>query len=592
MSAAMPTRPASSPRPPAHGRQLRERDRGSSFRRPRSTARNSVHAVFVALIVLLTAALYAPSLRNEFVFDDVEMVARNASLDALKNVPRFFTAAYWREARAGRSYRPVVETTLAVDAALGWRPPVGMRVTNIALLAVVGGLVYALAWRLTRSPLSALLAGLVFAVHPMHLETVTLIKNRSEVLAALFGTLALLWFLRAAGGVLAHGISGGTAVSMGSAPEAAAPAPVREPLQGGRCWWAWWPASILATALALGSKEVAAAVPFVVTAAAVTLVPRGRRRRALALTVPAWLLTAGFVVFLATALSERYVGQRAAEHVAVRELLALGPGGRVLATIKTAGTYLGLLVWPFRTCADRGFSPPNSAWSPDASASAAGTALAAGLLVLAWRRSRRAAFALLWVGLAVAPVCNVFFDARRPIAEPRTFGATIPLALLAGLVFGRPWSRPSAEAARSAPAPARGRVVLAAANHSARFVFGVWLLAAVLTVLSGLPHWRTNFTLWRRTAQQSPEVWRAQYNYGVLLGRRGRFEESVFHLRRALRLDPRSADTLHNLALSLLALGQHDEAEQHLRRALEIEPQHERARAALDFLQGESVGKR
>jgi len=486
-------------------------------------------------LIILTVALHAISLRNDFVFDDVGFVQQNPHIRSLGNLGRFFAPGFWREAWPGRSYRPVVEVTLALNLAVTGEQPAGLRAVNVALLAATAALVYWLAWRLAGSVLAALIAGLVFAVHPAHIETITLVKNRSELLAGLFGLLALLWFLRAVE-------------------------------RRGR-WRLAWLGSAAATAAALGSKEVALALPLVLTAAALALVPAGRRRRALAMTVPAWLLAVGLVVLLFHWLPERYPRPPATDRLAVLEFAALGPAVRGLVTIKTVGTYLGLLVWPFAPCAERAFAIPRDLWHMDIVASLAACLALAVLLVWLWRRSRVAAFAVLWTVVAIAPVANLAPVAVRPIAEQRLLGATIPFALLIGLALVRKSKR------GQTPFRKKGSDLSLVGRVTATVVVVLVVVVAmgVVTVRT-LPAWRTGLALWERTARQSPRVWRARYNYGMSLVEVGRHRAAVAQFEWAVALDDLQPEALTYLAHGLATLGRYHEAKPISRLALAWQP--------------------
>ena len=546
------------------------------------------HALFVAVIVALTVGLYAPTLSNPLLFDDVDFIRNNPYIGSLRNIDAFFNPTYWNEERPSRSYRPLVEasTTLnwvagrALARAFGWNlesaAVTGLRAVNIALLAAAGALVYLLVWRLARSYAAALVAGLVFATHPTHLETVTVIKNRSELQAALFGLLALLWFLRGASGT-----------------------------RRGR-WWVWWLASVAAAALALGSKEVALVLPLVLSVAAFTLVPRpvlsGRavpgagagawgggaapivgagnggseagisRRRALLLTVPVWLLAAGFVVLLLTSMPTRYGQPPATDRLRYLEFAALGPFERGLVTVKTVGTYLGLLVWPFALCTERGFAIPRGLGEVAVLASLGGCLAVAVLAVWSWRRARLASFGLLWMLLTIAPVANLVPVATRPIAEQRLFAATIPFALLVGLAIGKRCQEPFSRHSRKKVPDTFFAAVLAA-----------WLAAMGTTVLSVLPVWRNELDLWERTARHplARGSWRAQFNCGTTLLKARRCKAAIEQLERASRLDDLQIGVLQNMAFCFRQTDRYADAKRLARLALAWDPDYDAAHNVL-----------
>lgn len=90
-------------------------------------------------------------------------------------------------------YRPLVLLSYAVDQRLSGRDPGGYRLTNYLAHSAVSVMLAALAWSFSGLPAVGLLAGLLFAVHPIHHENVLWISGRTHVLAALFVLMALWW---------------------------------------------------------------------------------------------------------------------------------------------------------------------------------------------------------------------------------------------------------------------------------------------------------------------------------------------------------------------------------------------------------------
>jgi hypothetical protein len=90
-------------------------------------------------------------------------------------------------------YRPLVLVSYGIDQRLSGRDPAGYRLTNYLLHGAVCAMLALLAWSISGSPGAGLLAGILFAVHPIHHENVLWISGRTHVLAALFVLMALWW---------------------------------------------------------------------------------------------------------------------------------------------------------------------------------------------------------------------------------------------------------------------------------------------------------------------------------------------------------------------------------------------------------------
>ncbi|UCG86803.1 MAG: tetratricopeptide repeat protein [Gemmatimonadota bacterium] len=145
----------------------------------------------VAATVFLVAVLIAaPSIRNGFVFDDVGVIEENEIVHQLE-LGRLVTSPYWPPDRGSAMWRPLALVAFAVQWAVGGGGPGVFHLTNILLYGVVSGLVALLAAQLFTARLG-LMAGVLFAVHPVHVEVTANVVGQVEMLAAL-GYLGGLW---------------------------------------------------------------------------------------------------------------------------------------------------------------------------------------------------------------------------------------------------------------------------------------------------------------------------------------------------------------------------------------------------------------
>ncbi|MCH7701736.1 MAG: hypothetical protein IID37_08615 [Planctomycetes bacterium] len=150
---------------------------------------------FVMGCVVGAAALfiYIPTWSYPFVYDDVPIVLRNPPVvgDGPWYTP--WTSPYWPSTSPGDPlYRPVTLASLRLNYAVWGTDPMGYRVTAGVLHAAVAVLTSLLASAAWRRPVAGWAGGLLFAVHPVHAETLGMVVGRSELLAALLVTI-LLW---------------------------------------------------------------------------------------------------------------------------------------------------------------------------------------------------------------------------------------------------------------------------------------------------------------------------------------------------------------------------------------------------------------
>src|SRR5262249_53258164 len=130
---------------------------------------------------LLVAVCYFNSLPNDFVFDDVPTVVSNPAIQTI-NPLKFLESPVW----ATQGYRPFTIFSLSVDYAIWKRWAPGFRLTNLALHAMNGFLLFLLCTSVVGEGIVPLAAMLIYVTHPVHTEAVTSLVGRSELFATGF----------------------------------------------------------------------------------------------------------------------------------------------------------------------------------------------------------------------------------------------------------------------------------------------------------------------------------------------------------------------------------------------------------------------
>ena len=150
------------------------------------------------LIPLAAVLAYAPALSGTFHYDDEHSVSSNFHIRSLASPLRFFIDPEQFSVDADKAmYRPLVVLSLAMNYAMGGGDPRTFLAFN--LLAHIGCAmaVWWVAGGLGASPVGALAAGLLFAVHPLCSEPVNYVSARSESMAVLLGLMGGgLWLRR------------------------------------------------------------------------------------------------------------------------------------------------------------------------------------------------------------------------------------------------------------------------------------------------------------------------------------------------------------------------------------------------------------
>ena len=144
-------------------------------------------------IALLAFLVYLPSLAHKFVFDDVAIIVHNPTVRSWQFLPDYFTRDLWQNVQPATGYyRPLLLVWFRLNFAAFGVHPQPWHLMNIAVHALAAVLVLRLAWRLTQNRTLAIVAGLLFTLHPVHVETVSWLSDAVD-------SLVTAWFL---GGVL------------------------------------------------------------------------------------------------------------------------------------------------------------------------------------------------------------------------------------------------------------------------------------------------------------------------------------------------------------------------------------------------------
>lgn len=484
----MPQQPRTLPAPAFRPHRARDADRLRSW-------------LGCAALLLACFAVYAPALGGGFVWDD--------DLHLLDNPVLGENGLYriWLTRPEKINYWPLTFTTYWIEHQLWGLDPLGYHVVNLLIHVANALLVWSILRRLGIP--CAWLASLVFAVHPVNVESVAWIAQRKTLLSMFFFGLALLAYLRFED----RSRAGSYVLSLGCFAAAMLCKGAAVPLPAVLLLFAWWRRG------AVTRRDVARALPF----------------------------------FAASALGS-LVELASQDLVAADEPLRYGGFLTRLAGVGwIAWFYLLKALAPLDLC----FVYPR--WEIDASSPLAWLPLFAGLAVVgaAWHRrsgwGRAVLFALLYYGLMLSPVLgffDIYYMRFSLVADHYQYLALPGIVALAVGGLG------SQLAARGVPRQA--------------LVGGATCAVAFLAISSGLlcTSYRSAETLWRDTLAKNPDAFLAQYNLAHLLQAQGRVGEALYHYGEALRIEPAEPRTLTNLGRLFEDRGEEELAIDHYRRAL------------------------
>lgn len=528
---------------------------GTPPTRGRRPGGGPVPIAWIALAVFaLATALYANTARNGFSHDDLPLIENNPLLDDLGNVPRFFAMDYF--APSGRSglYRPLVNTSYAVDRALYGEDAGGFHVTNTLLHAGVSVLVLLLVWSLTRDRGIAAATGLLFAAHAVHTEAVaSLTLGRPDLLAALFG-LGTLWLhVRARG----------------------APPGPRGAYRAGS--FACYLAGLFCKESAFTVFGLVVAVDWIYRADAArpTLAALGRTlREGLRPTyLPLLLLTGAYLAL--RLLAHGGLGVSEAFHFIDNPLAYVDPLTRVVNALWILYLYLGLFLFPLHLSHDYSYDHIpliEGPGDPRVALLVLLLAATAALVVWSWRRHRHVFFGLVFFAIAFSVGSNVLAPITTMMGERVIYFPSLGLCLVLAVALRG--------AARALARPPGARRAL----FAALLAVVVGLNGARTIVRNG--DWIDMHTIRIRDAEAYPRNAKIQTNAGYSLRILGEPTRALRHFDAAIAIvgSPELwVEPYRGKVLALMDLGRDAEARAvfHEMRPFSRDPRDERIRAAL-----------
>jgi tetratricopeptide (TPR) repeat protein len=480
----------------------------------------SAPGVVCLLLAGSTLASYWPVLSCGFIsLDDPTYFSDNAQvLGGLS-----WASVFW----AFRSYyasnwHPLAWLSHMLDAEVFGKGAMGPHGVNLLFHIANALLLFFLLRKMTGAHWrSAFVAGL-FALHPLHVESVAWISERKDVLSTFFGMLSLLAYAR-------HVQESGVASLKSKA-------------------WYWL--ALACYSLGLMSKPMLVTLPFVMLLLDYWPLQRFRPShlpRLLWEKTPFMLMSAASSVV--TVLAQK---------AAMASIIRLSMHQRVVNATVSYARYLGKTFWPLELALPY---PHPGIWPVEEIALAA--ALTGAISVGAVLAARRFPFAFtgwFWFCGMLVPVIGLIQVGVQSMADRYTY---MPLI---GLFLVLVWGLAAAAARWRVPGPAVG------------------MAAATVLVLCGIrTHqqvglWHDSERLFRHALAVTKDNSVALNVMGIALAQQGRLDEAVKYYRWSLQLQPTDADAHFNLGNALVDQRQYAEAVASFEATLSLKPEYYEAR--------------
>ena len=474
-------------------------------------------------LAAVTVLMYGTTLFNGFVWDDFNLILEDPIIQKT-DITQAFSLDHWKNIPAAERarFRPVRVVSFIVDHLIYGNAPFGYHLTNLLLHMGNVLLVYLVALVLFKDATAAFIAGLLFSIHPVHGESVSWVKNRSDLLCSLFMLSSLLALLRLAG--------------------------VRRMIV----------VTVLFVAAVL-SKEIGFMAPLL--ALGVVLIYGEKQQRTKDLI---WLGICNAVV----------AGFFIAKQVLWKNEMVLQTGLVVDAYIQmrivlyTLSTYANMLLFPANLNPEHYFNMYITI--PQAISVGFVVFAVIGVLLYAGYKlykqgilpekyhalMQHTGFGYMLMVLTIVPVSNIVFLESRPIAEQRLYIPSIGFVFMVGVLLSAFLRKAANE---KALIPIQMGSVYRWGYNSMYGMLVVAVLALGTYTVQRNFIWKDEFSFWKETVRLSPTHYRANFNLGIMYLKQENIEKAAQYFAVA-SMDCDDPEVFYNLACCYDALGKYGEA--------------------------------
>jgi len=514
----------------------------------------------LAVLLMLAVLPYVGILGNDFayVYDDKAQILDNPYVHSFGHLRETLTTSVWSYAGAGgvtHYYRPIMTIGFLLCYHLFGPLAYGFHLASLLLHAAIVMMLFLFAQRLFRDRGAAFGAAGLFALHPIHVESIAWISAVTDLELAFFFVLTFWCFLR-----------------LGEQ-------------RGGRRLW-MQAAMAVSFLLALLSKEQA--LTLVILAVIYEHFYRDDRAETMwAQKIgrygALWLLSLGYLL-----VRVRLVGPFARP----MGMHPLTLAGTLFSASALLGQYFFKLLWPVHLSAFYVFHPSAHPLEPPVLEGVAALILCGVVFYALWRVARPASWGIVWLLGTLAPVLNARWMGPYVLADRYFYLPSVGFCLVAGWAGAVVW-----RAAARRQGHWRWAVVAGASMVGA---------LCVLRIVTRIPDWRDDVTLlsralatepdefvlhdalgdaywirgeevgaereWKEALRINPTFVRPVNALGALCGKQRRYGEAVAYLQRAILLTPDDANAHLNLGAVYAEMGSLDRAEEQFRTAVALVP--------------------
>jgi protein O-mannosyl-transferase len=483
---------------------------------------NRQGVIFLLILTVATLLVYAQVRHFEFInYDDTDYVTENIHVGrglTAEGIVWAFTTVH-----AG-NWHPLTWVSHMADVSLFGMNPGGHHVMNLLFHILNTVLVFLVLAKMTGAMSKSFVVAALFALHPLHVESVAWVSERKDLLSAYFWMLTLLAYFR----------------------YVAAPS--------------IWRYLAMAACFGLGlmSKPMVVTLPFVLLLLDCWPLKRlqwsylkgganGNR------SVVFGLIREKIPLFALSVLSAMVTVYAQTSGGAVKDLDIFPPLVRIANAVVAYAAYLLKMIWP----SDLAVFYPHPGMPP-AWQLAGAVFLLAGITFIVLVRSKRQPYLIvgwLWYIGTLVPVIGLVQVGMQSMADRYTY---IPLI---GIFIMLAWG--AADAVRRLRVPAHVTVLTA----------GMVILVSGGLAWKQTEYWENSEILFRRALDVTEDNFVVHYNLANVLARRDNPAEAIFHYRQTLRIKPGFSDAHINMGNTFSLLENNEDAVRHYRAAVKFQPE-------------------
>jgi Flp pilus assembly protein TadD len=505
-------------------------------RKPMETGAVPFHRHYSKLLIGLflivaTVLVFWPVKNHEFLnYDDNEYVTENPQVKDGLTFKGFLWAFTTTHAA---NWHPITWLSHMMDCDLYGLAPGGHHLTNVLFHIANALLLFFILHRMTKALWVSGFVAALFAVHPLHVESVAWVAERKDVLSTFFWMLTL-------GAYLYY---------------------VKRPGVGRYSW------VIAFFGLGLQAKPMVATLPFVLLL--IDYWPLRRFRSGPSEDGPSsegpsrisfrkqtssalGLFSEKIPLFVLSAASSLFTYLAQQKGGGLKSVEAYPLATRAVNAMVSYAGYIRKMIWPEGMAFFYPYPETFPIWEVVGS-----ILLLSCISFLVVRYARKHPFLLvgwLWYLGTLVPVIGLIQVGNQAMADRYTYIPLVGLFLVAGMGFSclsEKW---------------RYRKVFLGAS------MGLALLLLMVITRLQVNHWQNNFTLFEHALKVTSDNFLAHNNLGVAVAEQGKLDEAIAHFREAIRINPNYLDAHYNLGVNLAKQGKYEEAMDHYKEAFRIAP--------------------